>query len=245
VRVLGPVEVIGWRSEPNRRIVTELLCYLVLHRNRPVSADALRAALWPDEDTEASATSLRSYVSRLRQSLGAELLPDAAKTGGYLLSAEVACDWDRCRELLARSKRDAASVQQSDRTTRCAAVSSLREALSVVRGAPFEGVPPGSFGWAWSERIISEMEVAIIEAAHALSATCLVDGDDDTAAWAATRGLLVDPYSRILWADHLRAAAGKGPEGLERASRDALAVLGSEAADIVHLASELRQTRTN
>ena len=75
IRVLGPLEVDGWKSEPERAVVTELACYLVLHRDRPVSGDLLRAALRPEGTNEQSAKTIRTYVSLLRKALGPDALP--------------------------------------------------------------------------------------------------------------------------------------------------------------------------
>ena len=92
VKVLGTVEIEGWRETPKRRIVSELACYLALHAGRPVSGEVLRAALWPEADSEASAKSLRNYMSDLRRALGSEHVPMARGTG---YSVSVRCDWTR------------------------------------------------------------------------------------------------------------------------------------------------------
>lgn len=88
VKVLGPVEIEGWRETPRRRVVAELACYLALHAGRPISGEVLRAALWPDVDSEASAKSLRNYMSELRRALGSEHVPTARGTG-YSVSTSV------------------------------------------------------------------------------------------------------------------------------------------------------------
>ena len=92
VKVLGTVEVEGWRVPPKRKIVSELACYLALHAGRPVSGEELRAALWPDVDSEASAKSLRNYMSELRRALGSEHVPLAQGTG-YAVAVTVVSDW--------------------------------------------------------------------------------------------------------------------------------------------------------
>jgi two-component SAPR family response regulator len=97
VSVLGTVEIEGWRETPKRRIVSELTCYLALHAGRPVSGEELRAALWPESDSEANAKSLRNYVSDLRRALGSEHVPMARGTG---YSVSVRCDWIQFTELV-------------------------------------------------------------------------------------------------------------------------------------------------
>ena len=90
LKVLGTMEIEGWRETPKRRIVSELTCYLALHAGRPVSGEVLRTALWPEADSEASAKSLRNYMSDLRRALGSEHVPMARGTG---YSVSVRCDW--------------------------------------------------------------------------------------------------------------------------------------------------------
>ncbi|MGH8979965.1 MAG: tetratricopeptide repeat protein, partial [Acidimicrobiales bacterium] len=71
VRVIGPVEVVGWRDPGARATqLAEILCYLVLHRDRPVRGPALRLALRPDIDNEITEETLHAYVSMLRRAVG-------------------------------------------------------------------------------------------------------------------------------------------------------------------------------
>jgi hypothetical protein len=88
VRVLGPVVVVGWKTRPERAIVTELTCFLALHRSRQVSGELLRVALRPEGTKEQSAKTVRTYVSLLRKALGPDALP-ASSSGGYQLSTNV------------------------------------------------------------------------------------------------------------------------------------------------------------
>ncbi len=59
VRVLGPVEVLGWVKEPDRRIIPELACFRALHCDRSVPGEEIRAALWPG-DLETTGASMKS-----------------------------------------------------------------------------------------------------------------------------------------------------------------------------------------
>lgn len=176
VAVLGPVVVEGWLVEPDRRAVTELLCYLSLHPGRPVPADEIRAAMWPGDGLsgEASGRSLRNTASLLRRCLGPERFPEAERGAGYRLGPGISTDWGRFEELVQASA--AAGSRQTD---------VLEDALALVRGAPFEGVPSGSYGWAWSELLVSRMEVAITDAAQRLVMHSLLADACDRAEWAA------------------------------------------------------------
>jgi DNA-binding SARP family transcriptional activator len=228
VRVLGPVEVLGWLETPNRRIVTELACFLVLHADRNVNGEELRAAFWSGDlgASEASAKSLRNAVSMLRKALGPALVPEAHRGAGYRLAPGVACDWAVFSELTSSDGPDSA-----DR---------LREALALVRGAPFEGVPSGTFTWAWTELFVSRMEVAVASAARRLGELALADNDLELSVWAALQGLSASPYDRELWTMCLDASARQGRDALERAWKSAMAVLGEDARDLASVIERLR-----
>jgi hypothetical protein len=215
VRVLGPVEVIGWSQAPDRAIVTELACYLALHRGRVVPGDELRAALWPDAAREASAKSLRTYMSLLRKALGPEHVP-VGSGSGYRVGAGVSTDWLRFRELAGSG----------------ATPGQLREALELVRGRPFVGVPATSFGWVFSELLVSEIEVGIVDAARRLAEALTSSGDLVGESWAVRQGLLAVPTDYGLWEMRLAIAGRQGRDELARARRDAEAALGDDAVDL-------------
>jgi type IV secretion system protein VirD4 len=229
VRVLGPVEVTGWIHEPGRRVVTELACFLALHADRKVTGEEMRAALWPGDlgASEASAKSLRNTVSLLRKALGPNLVPDAQKGSGYRLGPGVLCDWATFSHLV----EDAKGPVEKDK---------LRQALSLVRGSPFEGVAPGSFSWAWTELFVSRMEVAVASAASRLGETALAEGDIEMSVWAVLQGLSSSPYDRGLWSIFLQASARSGRDALERAWKSAVAVLGDDSRELAEVIDDLR-----
>jgi hypothetical protein len=119
VRVLGPPEAEGWAEPPNRQKTTELLVYLALHGERPVSTDKLRTALWPYQPgkPDVSPGTVHQELSRLRRCLGAEHLPEAK--GGYRLAESVGTDWGRFQALA-----EAATALPEDKGTEV-----LKEAL--------------------------------------------------------------------------------------------------------------------
>jgi hypothetical protein len=215
VLVLGPVEVSGWKQIPNRSIVTELACYLALHRDRATSGEELRAAIWPAHAREASAKSLRTYMSLLRKSLGVGLVPPGSGTG-YRIGAGVVSDWDRFKELAERG----------------AARDDLRGALDLVRGRPFAGVSPSSFGWVFSELLVSEIEVTIVETARRLVDQLCAADDFAAASWAVRQGLRAVPTDYGLWDLRLTIAGRLGRDELVRARRDAKAALGDDASEL-------------
>ena len=76
VGILGPVEVCldGETVKVDAAKQRALLSLLALRAGRIVSPETLVDALWGDEPPATADRTLRSYVSRLRRLLGAELL---------------------------------------------------------------------------------------------------------------------------------------------------------------------------
>lgn len=214
--VLGPIEASGWVIPPDRPVVVELACFLALHRHRAIHGEELRVALRPDGSGEVSATTLRSYVSFLRRALPPGLLPSASG-GGYGLSEEVVTDWEHFVVL----------------TGPGAGVEDLRDALALVRGRPFAGVPAGTYQWAFAELLVSDMEAAVADAARRLTEAALTADDVGLATWATRQGLAGATGDFGLWQLHLDLAAREGSRALERARREALAALGPDAAEVL------------
>src|SRR5258708_13011924 len=87
-RILGPLEVVE-DDRPvrlDRRRLRALLAYLLLHANRPVSADQLIDEVWGPEPPKTAAASLQNYISRLRRAIGTALIVSQAP--GYLLRVD-------------------------------------------------------------------------------------------------------------------------------------------------------------
>ena len=211
ILILGPVESRGWVSPPERAVVVELACYLALHRERPVTGESLRAALRPDGSKEQSAKTLRTYLSMLRKALGPDALP-SRPSGGYQLASWVTTDWQRFLEL-----------------SRSDDVDDALEALSLIRGRPFEGVPSGTYAWVFSEFLVSDMEVTTASVVTR-AVEKLVQADDLERALGAVRhGLRAVTGDYGLWEIYLSVAAQASPAALSRARSEARAGLGDDA----------------
>ena len=211
ILILGSVEAQGWRSPPERAVVVELACYLAMHRERPVSGESLRAALRPDGSKEQSAKTLRTYLSMLRKALGPNALP-SRPSGGYQLASWVTTDWERFVEL-----------------SRSDDVDDALEALSLIRGRPFEGVPSGTYAWVFSEFLVSNMEVAVASVVTR-AVEQLVQADDLERALSAVRqGLRAVTGDYGLWELYLSLASQASPAALTRARSEARAALGDDA----------------
>jgi predicted ATPase/DNA-binding SARP family transcriptional activator len=132
-RLLGPVEAVrnGDRLPLGGRRQRALLALLLLEPGRPAAADWLVEELWQGRPPAGASTTLRSYVSRLRNVLGEEA-PLTGGPGGYAL--EVAHDRVDARrfEQLALEGEEALSAGRARR-----AEQRLHSALELWQARPF------------------------------------------------------------------------------------------------------------
>ncbi|WP_037628069.1 AfsR/SARP family transcriptional regulator [Streptomyces aureus] len=135
--VLGPVR--AWLGEdplpagsPQQRA---LLAALLLRDGRTATASELIDALWGDEPPSQALAALRTYASRLRKTLGAEVL--VSESGGYAIRSlrEGALDHVNAQELAADAEKARASGDLSR------ARDLLRDALDLWDGEPLASIP--------------------------------------------------------------------------------------------------------
>ncbi|MPZ28977.1 MAG: LysM peptidoglycan-binding domain-containing protein [Micromonosporaceae bacterium] len=200
VAVLGPPAVTGWAADDVRPKSAEIVTYLAV-RGRPVPTYKLQTALWPNG---INYNSFKTTISRTRHALGVDRhnafhLPEA-NDGRYRLGPDVGCDWTRFQTLVAAARTAAPA--------RAGVV--LRNALTLVRGTPFDGAAGSGYQWVYDEQIISEIEVAAVDAAHRLAELALDTEDADLAIWAARQGHLVTPGHEGLYRARMRAHALAG-----------------------------------
>jgi hypothetical protein len=221
VRILGPLKISGLRSSPKRRAALELLCFLACHPGARFTADELREHLpsASDHDKPVSDTTFCSYASALRTATGHVAFPEASG-GTYGLGTGVETDWDWFR-----AEVSFARAQPPDRARFL-----LAPAFDLIRGPLFSGVPKGRYGWAFDEGLVSQIEVAIIEAASVLAELCFDAAEPEVALAGLGRALLATKDLGV--ADDLLTAAGAtgNPSTLERAWRDVRGALKKEAA---------------
>ena len=128
-RLLGAVEalVAGEPLQLGGPRQRALLALLLLDPGRPVSSGRLAEELWRGAPPPGAATTLRSYVSRLRSSLGGDVV--LAEAGGYALAARREdVDAHRFEELL-RCGREELARGAAGRASQ-----SLHAALALWRG---------------------------------------------------------------------------------------------------------------
>jgi len=228
VNVIGPEEVEPWVDPPTRHKVIEALCFFALHRKRPVTTEELQIALsgGDDDAPETSAKSVRTYMSELRRSLGAQHVP-SARGSGYRLAESVRTDWDVFQGLVALRPKDVDDQLQA-----------LIDALNLVRGRPFAGT---DYAWVNSELLVSEMEVAISDAARRLAKIAMASNWnlEGIAYFAGRRAALACPYDIGLWEMAMEAAAVFDHDELVRTWREAQATLGDDATTLRDLADRL------
>jgi DNA-binding SARP family transcriptional activator len=156
-QLLGPVQAraaglpLGVGG-PRQRAV---LALLLLHANRVVSSDRLIDDVWGERPPLTAASTLASYVSRLRRVLGAEVLVSAS--AGYELRVPPErIDVLRFRALAEDGRAHLARGEPHE------AVAALGEALSLWRGEPF-----GDLAYAeWASReagALRELRTGAIE----------------------------------------------------------------------------------
>lgn len=190
---LGTVDLIGNRGERPARAVGQCMEYcawLLLHPGS--TPTAMVRELLVAEGTR------RSNMSRLRSWLGNDpsnspYLPDAY-SGHIALAPHVTSDWERFQSLLA------GGVNRSSTPL-------LRQALSLVRGQPLDGV---AFQWPWAAEWITDMLSMISDAAVAMADRCITDGDLEMALWAIGQGQLAMADDETLAVRRILVLALKG-----------------------------------
>lgn len=199
ILLLGPIQVANASGPVEKDRVgtlTELAAFLALTPG--VNHVALDAALSPGRVV---ATKTRnSAMSRLRRWLGTDgdgndYLPRHSAEDGYRLLDAVVTDWDLWQRTLPRGPLAATSQQ-------------LQQALSLVRGRPFQDAP--SRKYAWAEGIRQDMISAIVDASYELARRCLMEGRWRAAEQATVTGLLIDPAMERLWRARILAAHASG-----------------------------------
>jgi hypothetical protein len=216
VRVLGPVLVDGLGAVDRRQVLAEICCYLALNGGREVPADELRRVLG-DADNDLAASSLYTYVSKLRRAVGENLFVVSGKAG-YRFSGEVACDWVSFQNCVGSEPRDEARIED------------LTAALELVRGVPFADAPSGRYEWVsqpGGRNFAAEMTVAIGRAATELAGMLLDAGRDEEAAEAVTAGFRGSPGYYPLFAPRLRAVRNDRTR-LEQAWHDTEEAIGHD-----------------
>ena len=109
------------------------------------------------------------------------------------------CDWVTFQRL----------AREADAVGGTAAITLRTEALALVRGLPFEGLPEDAFEWVDEEGLIGQITVAIATCAVKLATDRLEAEDYDAVTRAARVGHRGAPYDYGLWEIGARALDAK------------------------------------
>ena len=189
ISVLGALRFepsLGHLSEPARAF----LCYLALHRERPIGIGEAQTALWPTSSTVKDITraTFHNYVAEARRAVGNEVLPEAGRSAGYqLVGVEV--DVERFSELERRSR--AADEAES--------IALRTEALSMLREYPFAAEVSSFFEWIRTEGIESRIVQQVSDVAYRTALDQMRLGDPAGVEASLRIALVVAPASMAVW----------------------------------------------
>ncbi|MER6117937.1 LysM peptidoglycan-binding domain-containing protein [Streptomyces sp. NPDC001743] len=214
IRVLGPVDVIGTlgKVESYRRNgLTEIAAWLALHPGK--SRHELDEAVWPGQRVRADTRN--TAISKLRAWLGRDpLLAADDPSGAYLptisggiysFNDQVTSDWQQFQ----------AYYREGMHYSGTEADTALASALALVRGRPFSDINQSKY--AWAEYDIQEMISAVVDVAHELATRRMAVRDYRAALAAASRGLVCDTMSELLYRDLFTVYSEIGDrQGMER-----------------------------
>ena len=195
-----------------RRRCVEMVAYLALHRQEPVTGERLRTRVLTHADVDASQRTLANTASAVRRSLGVDThgprLHPVTSSGLYATHG-LSSDVEVFSTLVSRARQlaveDAASL--------------AHQALLMIKGEPLASALRG-FEWFLAEGHGARLARDGEWAALALHHTSLQRRNYELAFWALQQGLLIDPYSDAL-ADalgrvpRLREFGGDGARGAQ------------------------------
>ncbi len=144
--MLGPLEVLedGRPLDLGAPGQRALLAFLLLYANEVVSSDRIVEALWPQQVPKTHAKTIQVYVSRLRTAFRTARGVLETRGSGYVLRVGPGeLDLHVFESLLARSRGEDPAAR----------VATLREALSLWRGAPFSDFEYDAFAQPEAARL--------------------------------------------------------------------------------------------
>ena len=156
-----------------------LFAHLVVHRDRPVTRDALVDAVWGDEPPDAAPGALRALLSRLRRVLGADAVT-AGDEPRLVLPADAFIDLEAAHESVHRAE---AAVAAGD------PVRAWAPARVALHTADRGFLPACDLPWAVAERLrLEDVRLRALECVGA--AGMLMGGAELAAAERAGRRLV-------------------------------------------------------
>lgn len=203
IRIMGPVELEGANgTNPGTKsnVCTEYAAFLALHPD--TSVEALDDALWPGRSSANKSTTRNPYTSRLRSWLGVNPATEVEYFPRFTYRLEgVTTDWHLFQELVPGAPSEVSSAD-------------LAQALSMVRGRPFDGAAgsrgvtrkSGRYRFSWAEMQRQEITAKIVDAAEELALRNLRAGRWGAAEEAVALGIRMNPGVERLWRIRILAA---------------------------------------
>lgn len=189
LRLLGPVRVDNAPGPRPRAVGTALKILTHLALAPGGHAEDLDQAVWPGQTKKATTRDAPIYTARTwlgNAPDGHPYLAYYTPDGGYRLADDMPDDWNLFQSLIGTS------IGHTP-------LQDLTRALHLVTGKPLTG--PRIAETAAE----TEMIAAIADVAHEVATRALTGGDHQLAAWAAAKGLDVEPVDEALWRDLFRA----------------------------------------
>jgi DNA-binding SARP family transcriptional activator len=126
-----------------------IMAALLLRANATVSCDQLAGALWEDEPPPNAPAVIRTYVARLRRTLGQAGTRLVSRPVGYAIEIREPGELDLSE--LERLRADARQAAEAGQWERAGAVA--RTALDLWRGIPLEDIPSTALHLSAVERL--------------------------------------------------------------------------------------------
>ncbi|MER6038856.1 MULTISPECIES: BTAD domain-containing putative transcriptional regulator [unclassified Streptomyces] len=204
VTSVGGMPVERWRAGKSRSFFQ----YLMLHRNRVMTRDQLRDALWPEAEWRASSSSLKVACCGARSTLGASKTPEDAgspirllhRDGGYLLDADDAwCDIEEFRDLVhdGMQHRSHGRAEQAEE--------SLTRAIALYHGDFLAGQDED-----WIAEAREYYRSLALGALDVLRSAAVERGDADAVFALGQRTLELDALHEPTYQDLIRVAGLRG-----------------------------------
>lgn len=206
VAVLTEIPSIEGTSERLTPKNQSVLAYLAFHRS--VTSTTLRNVFWPRSVNRSTGD---NAISLIRGQVGLDSQGEprllAASGGRFSVSDEVGCDWSRFTRLVELAGEARSKGTPADE------MAFLRAALRLVTGAIASGVDAKKWQWLRDDPMVySQIETAIVDAAHRLGSQACDQQLAELALWAAEKGLMVVPDQEALYRIQMSAAAIAGDE---------------------------------
>jgi DNA-binding winged helix-turn-helix (wHTH) protein len=204
-----------------RRRCIEMVAYLALHRNEPITGERLRTRVLNYAKVDASSRTLANTASAVRRSLGADKIGNRlhpVTSLGLYVTHGVTSDIENFHALISKAREVPTN----------AAAALAREALQLVHGEPLASALRG-FEWFLVEGSFAQLQRDGEWAALLVHHEAMLDEQYELAFWSLRQGLLIDPFSDAL-SDALSQVPRLRQFGGDRSSRAKNKAIGPSGA---------------